>query len=138
MLDFQNRLPLPPNVHRPINLIYPPSVHPGLPGSVEKFDTLAEKFMRSDSSKYEEVIRETEEEVEKTKGEKQKSSGEAYVKIMKKIQEKGVEYVENESTRVEKLLKEKITNKKKGLFKKRLDILASFERAKQADKDELW
>ena len=94
--------------------------------------------MRSDSSKYEEVIRETEEEVEKTKGEKQKSSGEAYVKIMKKIQEKGVEYVENESARVEKLLKEKITNKKKGLFKKRLDILASFERAKQADKDELW
>ena len=93
--------------------------------------------MKSDSSKYEEIIQEVEKEVSDTKDQKQKASGATYVKIMKKIQEKGIEYVETETTRVQKLLKEKITDQKKDLFKKRLDVLATFERAQLGEKDEL-
>lgn len=109
----------------------------GLPSCVERFDKLAENLLASDSSSYGGIIEKAEKALEETTDEKEKSSGEIYVKIMKKIQEKGVEYVDTETTRVQKLLKDKITDKKKELFKKRLDILSSFQYAKQGGKDEL-
>ncbi|XP_029194044.2 endoplasmic reticulum resident protein 29-like [Acropora muricata] len=109
----------------------------GLPSCVERFDKLAENLLASDSSSYGGIIEKAEKALEETTDEKEKSSGEIYVKIMKKIQEKGVEYVDTETTRVQKLLKDKITDKKKELFKKRLDILSSFQYAKQGAKDEL-
>lgn len=98
---------------------------------------MAENLLASDSSSYGGIIEKAEKALEETTDEKEKSSGEIYVKIMKKIQEKGVEYVDTETIRVQKLLKDKITDKKKELFKKRLDILSSFQYAKQGVKDEL-
>ena len=55
---------------------------------------------------------------------------------MKKIKEKGLDFIEIEIKRVEKLQKEKITSAKKELFKTRLDILTSFQHSLKG-KDEL-
>lgn len=109
----------------------------GLPNCIERFDKLAEDLLASDGSNYAGIIEKAEKALDETTDEKEKASGEIYVKIMKKIREKGVEYVDTEATRVQKLLKDKITDKKKELFKKRLDILSSFQYAKQGGKDEL-
>lgn len=108
-----------------------------MPNCVEKFDKLAEELLGSENAGHGDIIKKAEKTLEETTDEKEKASGEIYVKVMKKIQEKGVEYVEAEMTRVQKLLKDKITDKKKELFKKRLDILSSFQYAKQGGKDEL-
>ena len=109
----------------------------GMPNCIEKFDRLADELLSSDSSGYADIIQKAEKAVEEATDEKEKTSGDIYIKIMKKIQEKGVEYIDSEVTRVQKLLKDKITDKKKELFKKRLDILTSFQHAKQGGKDEL-
>jgi len=109
-----------------------------MPNCVEKFDKLAEELLRSDSSSYADIIQKAEKALEETTDEKERTSGDIYVKVMKKIQAKGVDYIDTEVTRVQKLLKDKITDKKKELFKKRLDILSSFQRAvKEGKKDEL-
>lgn len=109
-----------------------------MPNCVEKFDKLAEELLRSDSSSYADIIQKAEKALEETTDEKERTSGDIYVKVMKKIQEKGVDYIDTEVTRVQKLLKDKITDKKKELFKKRLDILSSFQHAvKEGKKDEL-
>ena len=117
-----------------LNILFPTL---GMPNCVEKFDKLAEELLGSDSSSYAGIIQKAEKTLEETTDEKEKASGDIYIKIMKKIQEKGVDYIDSEVTRVQKLLKDKITDKKKELFKKRLDILSSFQRAKQSGKEEL-
>lgn len=109
----------------------------GLPNCIEKFDRLAEELLASDSSGYADIIQKAEKVLEESTGDKDKATGDIYVKIMKKIQEKGVDYVDSEVARVQKLLKDKITDKKKDQFKKRLDILTSFQHSKQSAKEEL-
>lgn len=109
-----------------------------MPNCIEKFDKLAEELLKSDSSSYADIIQKAEKALEESTDEMEKTNGEIYVKIMKKIREKGVEYVDSEVVRVQKLLKDKITDKKKDLFKKRLDILTSFQLVEQgSEKDEL-
>ena len=107
-----------------------------MPNCIEKFDKLAEELLGSDSSGYADIIQRAEKALEDSADEKEKVNGDIYVKIMKKIQEKGVDYVDSEVSRVQKLLKDKITDKKKEQFKKRLDILTSFQQSK-SKKDEL-
>ena len=110
----------------------------GMPNCIERFDRLADDLLSSDNSAYADIIQKAEKALEESADEKEKASGDIYVKIMKKIQEKGVDYVDNEVTRVQKLLKDKITDKKKDQFKKRLDILTSFQHSKQTKgKEEL-
>lgn len=109
----------------------------GLPNCIEKFDRLAEELLASDSSGYADIIQKAEKVLEESTDDKEKVTGDIYVKIMKKIQEKGVNYVDSEVARVQKLLKDKITDKKKDQFKKRLDILTSFQHSKQSAKEEL-
>ena len=112
-------------------------LRPGLPNCIEKFDKLAEELLASDSSGYADVIQKAEKVLEESTDDKEKATGDIYVKIMKKIQEKGVDYVDSEVARVQKLLKDKITDKKKDQFKKRLDILTSFQHSKPSAKEEL-
>ncbi|KAJ7387447.1 Endoplasmic reticulum resident protein 29 [Desmophyllum pertusum] len=109
----------------------------GMPNCIEKFDKLVEELLGSDSSGYADIIYKAEKVLEESTDEKEKATGDIYVKTMKKIQEKGVDYVDSEVARVQKLLKDKITDKKKEQFKKRLDILTSFQRSKQSGKEEL-
>ena len=108
-----------------------------MPNCIEKFDKLVEELLGSDSSGYADIIYKAEKVLEESTDEKEKATGDIYVKTMKKIQEKGVDYVDSEVARVQKLLKDKITDKKKEQFKKRLDILTSFQRSKQSGKEEL-
>ncbi|XP_032239133.2 endoplasmic reticulum resident protein 29 [Nematostella vectensis] len=108
----------------------------GLPGCVEEFDTLAKEFLQTPVSEAGMVVSKAEKLVKETSDEKGKSSGDMYVKIMKKIQEKGTGYIDTEITRVKKLLKDKLTENKKKAFHDRLDILTSFQHVKQG-KDEL-
>jgi len=109
----------------------------GLPNCIEKFDKLAEALLASDISGYADIIQKAEKVLEESTDDKEKATGDIYVKIMKKIQEKGVDYVDSEVARVQKLLKDKITDKKKDQFKKRLDILTSFQHSKPSAKEEL-
>lgn len=109
-----------------------------MPNCIEKFDKLTEELLKSESFSYADIIQKAEIALEESTDDMEKSNGEIYVKIMKQIQKKGVEYVDSEVVRVQKLLKDKITDKKKDLFKKRLDILTSFQLVKQGSgKDEL-
>ena len=113
-------------------------IHSGLPRCVEKFDRLAEKlFKASKSTQIDEVIREAEVLLKETANEKDKFAGDVYVKIMKKMKEHGHDFVENELNRVNKLLKDRITEKKRELFKLRLDVLRSFQHFILREKDEL-
>lgn len=109
----------------------------GLPNCIEKFDKLAEEILASDNSGYAGIIQKAEKVLEESTDEKEKATGDIYVKIMKKIQDKGIDYVDSEVARVQKLLKDKITDKKKDQFKKRLDILTSFQHSKESAKEEL-
>ncbi|XP_031549782.1 endoplasmic reticulum resident protein 29-like [Actinia tenebrosa] len=109
----------------------------GLQGCVEKFDKLAEKFLNSAITKADEVISEAETLLKETKHKKYQTAGDIYVKIMKKVKENGEDYIKNEVSRVNKLLKDKITEKKRELFTIRLDILTSFQHFISKKKDEL-
>ena len=81
--------------------------------------------MKSGKDKYDELIKKAEETLSSTE-EKNQQAGKMYVNTMKKIKEKGVQFVTSEITRVKKLLKEKVSNVKKTMFNIRLDILSSF------------
>ena len=98
----------------------------GKPNTLETFDKLIESFLKSGKEKYDELIKKAEEALGALDEEKNKQAGKIYVSTMKKIQEKGVEFVSNEITRVKKLLNEKVSDAKKAMFKTRLDILSSF------------
>ena len=54
---------------------------------------------------------------------------------MKKIKSKGSKYINEESERIQKMMKEKMTEKKKKSFEIKLNILESFKFA--VGKDEL-
>lgn len=97
----------------------------GKHNTLESFDKLTENFMKSGKDKYDELIKKAEETLSATE-EKNQQAGKMYVNTMKKIKEKGVQFVTSEITRVKKLLKEKVSNVKKTMFNIRLDILSSF------------
>ena len=92
--------------------------------------------MKADKEKYNEIIAKAESVKNGFNDDKKKKTGEKYLSIMKKIKDKGLGYIKNEINRVSKMLKEKMSDKKKNTFKKRLDVLNSFDFAHQ-QKDEL-
>lgn len=97
----------------------------GKANTLENFDKLVANFLKSGKEKYDELIEKAEEALGAVE-EKNKQTAKMYVNTMKKIKEKGVEFVTSEITRVKKLLNEKVSDTKKAMFKTRLDILASF------------
>lgn len=107
----------------------------GKQNTLESFDKLVVNFLKSGKEMYDELIQKAEETLS-TVEEKNQQAGKIYVNTMKKIKEKGVEFVGSEITRVKKLLKEKISEAKKTIFKTRLDILSSFHDHSEA-KEEL-
>ncbi|XP_020894627.1 endoplasmic reticulum resident protein 29 [Exaiptasia diaphana] len=108
----------------------------GLPGCVELFDNFARDFFKEESQQSG-VIKEAEDVLSTITDPKQKTAGDLYIKIMKKVKEKGVEFIDIEIQRVNKLLKDKITVKKRKLFQSRLDILTSFQHLSVREKVEL-
>lgn len=103
-------------------------------GLVADFDALAAKFVTDPESRAS-----TQEELEKAvegASEEDKKAGAYYIKVMKKITEKGDGYVATEIARLEKILSGQMTGDKRDQMFKRKNILNVFSKASTA-KEEL-
>lgn len=107
----------------------------GLPGCVKTFDELAEFFGRNSGKDQLQAIKQIQEKISQSDDEKARI-GEKYLKIMKITQTKGMQFIQTESQRIQKLLKESISKEKAEDLKLTLNILKSFH-FKPIVKDEL-
>ncbi|CAB3370004.1 Hypothetical predicted protein [Cloeon dipterum] len=103
-------------------------VYIGLPGCLEKFDAIAIKFASSDVAQRKVLLREAEDLWDKATGKSEQKAAETYVKTMRRVIEKGEEFVANEVKRVQNLLGGKISKEKKEEISVRLNILNSFQK----------
>ncbi|KAH0550617.1 endoplasmic reticulum resident protein 29 [Cotesia glomerata] len=100
-------------------------IYLGLPGCVEQLDKLAEEFKTADEAKRKEILSQAK-NLEKTLPEEQKLAAKVYMKMMDKIMEKGDEFVKSEHTRINGLLKKKLSDDKKRTMEEKKNILQSF------------
>jgi endoplasmic reticulum protein 29 len=107
-------------------------VYIGLPGCLEKFDKLAMKFAgTSNTEERRKLLREAEDLWDTATGKSEQKAAEVYVKTMRRIIEKGDEFVGTEMQRVQNILQGKVAKEKKEEMQYRVNILQSF------NKDEL-
>ncbi|XP_033747702.1 endoplasmic reticulum resident protein 29-like [Pecten maximus] len=106
----------------------------GLPSCLEDYDKRVKEFLKASGDKRPDILASVEEEASKETDDSKKRSADIYVKTMKKIVEKGTDFVDSEITRVEKLKDGKVSDKKKEQLNERLNILTSFQ---LLQKDEL-
>lgn len=59
----------------------------------------------------------------------ERASADVYIKTMKKVVEKGDDFIESEVSRVDKLRSGKVSDKKKEQLHERLNILTTFQTA---------
>lgn len=100
-------------------------VYLGLPGCVEQLDRLAEDFKTSGEKERKEILNKAK-IFEETLPDAQRAAAEVYVKTMEKMLEKGDVFVQTEQTRIEGILKRKLSNKKKRTMEEKRNILHSF------------
>lgn len=110
----------------------------GIPGCLEEFDKLAEKFMKSESKSRDKYLNEATILLDGLDADST-DSGKAYVRIMKKVIKEGDSWVEKEISRVTKLKDGKVSEQKKKLFELRLNVLKSYKVsvAEEKGKEEL-
>lgn len=106
-------------------------IYLGLPGCIEQLDRLAEEFKNSGEKKRHEIFQKAK-VFEETLPEKDQTAAKVYVKMMEKIFDRGDVFVQTEQTRLEGLLKGKLSEVKKRSMKEKINILHSF-----AHRDEL-
>ncbi|XP_059139062.1 endoplasmic reticulum resident protein 29-like [Physella acuta] len=99
----------------------------GRPGCLEEFDNLVKEFFAAAEDKRSEVVQKAEKAAEKLTVDSEKASAETYIKTLKKVLEKGKDFVKSEVTRVEKLRSGKVSDKKKEQLGDRLNILTTFQ-----------
>jgi len=104
-------------------------VYVGLPTCLELFDEFAAEFMTKKSgADQQKVIKESESEASKIVDKAERFHAETYVKIMKRIADKGVEFIKTEDSRISKSLADKsIKQEVKVGMKSRQNILQSFK-----------
>lgn len=103
-------------------------VYIGCTGCIKAFDDIVIKFTKENSvEKKKKLLRDAEDLWDKAKGNLEQKSAEVYVKIMRKLLEKGDEFLLNESTRIDNLLKGKISKEKKEEMQQRISILQVFK-----------
>ncbi|XP_008213379.1 endoplasmic reticulum resident protein 29 [Nasonia vitripennis] len=100
-------------------------VYLGLPGCVEKLDRLAEEFRTSSEKDRQEILNKAK-VFEDTLPEEHRPAAKVYVKTMERIMERGDVFVQTEHTRIEGLLKGKLSSDKKRTMEERRNILQSF------------
>lgn len=100
-------------------------VYLGLPGCIEQLDRLAEQFKASAESEKQEILNKAK-VFEETLPEAQRAAAKVYVKTMERIFERGDIFVQTEQTRLEGLLKGKLSDEKKRTMEERRNILQSF------------
>ena len=104
------------------------NVHIGLPGCLEAFDKIAAKFSQAnDPDVKKALLREAEDLWDNTTGRADQKTAEVYVKTMRKVLDKGDDFVSNELKRVQSLAKGKISKEKKEEMQQRINILHSFQ-----------
>lgn len=102
-------------------------VYIGLPGCLEEFDKIATSFIKAKNIEDKKLLlKEAEDLWDKAKGNRENKSAETYVKVMRKVIEKGPDFLTSESTRVENVLKGKINKEKQTEMQERVNILQSF------------
>ena len=99
----------------------------GRENCIESFDNLVKEFINGGESERQALLNSAEEEKDKLELEEQKKSAEIYIKVMKKMLEKGKGFVAMEIERVKKLMNKKVTDAKKKSFEAKQNILASFK-----------
>ena len=100
----------------------------GLAGCLEDFDNYAKRFVAStSSSEHKEILRQAEESRERISLPTERKSAEVYVKVMRKMIDKGDAFIRSEISRVDTLRKGKIADEKKEEMERRLNILQSFQ-----------
>ena len=101
----------------------------GLPGCLEAFDELAKRFvLAASAADRKTILREAEDAWDKVSVSSDRKSAEIYVKVMRKMTDKGVDdFLPGEITRVEGLRKGKLAKDKKDEMERRMNILMSFQ-----------
>ncbi|XP_043289650.1 endoplasmic reticulum resident protein 29 [Venturia canescens] len=100
-------------------------VYLGLPGCVEQLDRIAEEFKTSGEKDRQGLLNKAK-VFEETLPEEHRTAAKVYVKTMERIMERGDVFVQTERTRIEGLLKGKLSKDKKRTMEERRNILQSF------------
>jgi len=104
-------------------------VYIGCTGCLKAFDEIAAKFTKENNpEEKKKLLRKAEDLWDKAKGNQEQKSAEIYVKIMRRLVEKGDEFLSSENLRVENLLKGKISKEKKEELQQRINILQGFKK----------
>lgn len=102
-------------------------VYIGLQGCLEVFDRIADKFIATENlNERKSLLREAEDEWDKIKSQSDQKIAETYVKIMRRVVEKGSDFIDLEKTRVRGVMAGQITKEKRDEMEGRLNILKSF------------
>uniref|UniRef100_T1IXD9 Endoplasmic reticulum resident protein 29 n=1 Tax=Strigamia maritima TaxID=126957 RepID=T1IXD9_STRMM len=102
------------------------SVYIGLSSCLEKFDNMAIEFMNAKEEHKNIILSQAETMAKELTNEVEKKSADVYVKMMRKVIEKGEELIESELDRIGNIQKGKITKEKRDEIQSRLNILQSF------------
>ncbi|EGC29704.1 hypothetical protein DICPUDRAFT_51128 [Dictyostelium purpureum] len=95
-------------------------------GRVEKLDTLASEFITAAADARKEIIKKAQTIVDSL-SEELKADGAYYVKVMKTIVDKSVDYIQTETARLTKLVSGSIKGDKLDQFTKKINVLESFK-----------
>ena len=98
-----------------------------LPGCLETWDQVADRILRADEVMLPLVVREAQDRYDRIEDEVEKRKAGVYLKIMRKVEKEGIEFVPKERERTKKMLEDgKIHEDKKKELRERLNVLTSF------------
>lgn len=99
----------------------------GRDGCLKEFEELVKKYVNKDDAEQLELIAKAEHMLQSVEGDEAKAaSAKAYLIYMRKINEKGYDYVEEETKRLQRLKAGKVTDAKKSELQRKLNILEAF------------
>ncbi|CAO1326207.1 unnamed protein product [Diamesa tonsa] len=102
------------------------NVYVNIPGCIKELDELTDTFM-TDTRRQPEIFKKSEQLIQNIKCEKKKQLAKTYAVLMKGIMATGDKFVTAQKTRMEKLLKDKLSDKKISELTKKLNIISSFK-----------
>lgn len=108
----------------------------GLEGCLKEFNELAKGYANLDASQQLKTVAKAQQLAEKLTKETEKTSAKNYITFMKKINEKGYDFVEAETKRLQRLKGGKVSEAKKSELTYKLNVLESF-RVSKLSKEEL-
>ncbi|XP_036334609.1 protein windbeutel [Rhagoletis pomonella] len=98
----------------------------GRDGCLKEFEELVKKYANKEDSEQRKLIEKAEKISQELTSVAAKTSAKAYIVFMRKINEKGYDYVEEETKRLQRLKAGKVTDAKKLELQQKLNILEAF------------